>query len=582
MPRNTIRLFMWGYQVFYRRMLELHAKNVFKKIGLDITPKVLLVGVLAPGQDNVNPICIEPEDGEWPLNLFDNLLDSIESTIKAHPQQNVFYSNDERSTRDKPEVIRRDSVNIEVYSCLIQSDIENNVRSFCTGSYEVSGYYVVPVIQIPNAVFEKYPALEQLKPDSPFAYDGYPSFIHACIFTLLAEAIEELRRVDPGRSGTIHMRQSYEIVRNAATSFMHTPGTVATNKYAFPNLFERFNLISSLMYEGAEGTGHLLLVNQGNTAINFMIEFNQPISFSEPRWARKILQLATNNAALIADSNYIYGLGKLRANHSQSSQDVFIIDFIDHYHWELKCAGNTLLASHYGEPRLPQETISSEKFKSNYARLFPESSPEDQDHLWSLFNHAICLKHGNMIVVASDALSESQRLTQQGTIITPTLMTKELLSHVSNIDGTIILDPHGTCYAIGVILDGAAIEDCTPSRGSRYNSGLRYVNASDNSRLAIVISDDNTVDIIPILRPQIRYDDIELNICMLENATLDDYHIPQNWLDKNRFYCNQKQCMHINSALERIEALEREPGEFFVVTNRFQPDSRMNDSYFLS
>jgi hypothetical protein len=134
---------------------------------------------------------------------------------------------------------------------------------------------------------------------------------------------------------------------------------------------------------------------------------------------------------------------------------------------------------------------------------------------------------------------------------------------------------------VGVILDGPASSECTPSRGSRFNSGLRYVSASEVPRLAIVVSVDRTVDIIPMLRPQIERDEIEQNIVALEKATLDDYHKPRNWLDEHRFYLNADQCRRVNLALDRIEALPRDVGEIVVVTNRFEPDPDMNDGYFL-
>lgn len=581
MSQHIIRLFMWGYQTHYRSALEFHAKDIFKKLGVKTDPKVLLVGALAPQKNSPNPICIEPEDGEWSLTLFDDLHNLIETTVENHHLQNVFYSNDEQGMRDKPEVIRRDSVTTAVRESLTDFDAENNVRSFCRGAYLVDDYYVVPVIQIPESVFQQFPPLKETVTDDPYIYSGYRSFIHSCMCALLSEAIEELKRTNPGRSLMGSMRRADEIVRNAATSFMQTPGNAVTKQYTYTDLFERFNLISSLMYEGVEGKGQLLLVNPDNKAIDYVLRFKDPVLFREPRWARKILQMAVKDIALIADSECIYGLGKLNANYVPSLQDVFNIVFLDHYHWELRCEDQVLLVSHYSEPKLPQEHIGRMRFINNYARLFPESSPSDRDRLWKLFNIAIHQKYGSMIVIAADAAMETERLAQQGTVIEPTLMTEELLISVSDIDGTIILDPHGTCHAIGVILDGAATTDCTPSRGSRYNSGLRYVNAGVARRLAIVVSDDHTVDIIPVLRPQIRRDDIELNVSALEKATLDDYHKPRNWLEKHRFYLSDKQCKRVNSALDRIEALPNEHGGFVILTNRFQYDSLMDDSYFL-
>src|SRR5690606_7689795 len=123
-------------------------------------------------------------------------------------------------------------------------------------------------------------------------------------------------------------------------------------------------------------------------------------------------------------------------------------------------------------------------------RLFPVSAEDDRQHIWSLFNVAARQKMGSMIVVAEDAESEAARLASQGTHIEPVRMSADLLRQASAIDGSILLDPHGYCHAIGVILDGIANEQCTPSRGSRFNSAMRYVCAGVARRLAIVVSDD--------------------------------------------------------------------------------------------
>jgi DNA integrity scanning protein DisA with diadenylate cyclase activity len=212
--------------------------------------------------------------------------------------------------------------------------------------------------------------------------------------------------------------------------------------------------------------------------------------------------------------------------------------------------------------------------------LFPESSSADHQKIWDLFTILAQQDHGSMIVVASDAVEEARRLAQQGSIVQPVSMTEELLRSVSKIDGTIILDPHSVCHAVGVILDGPANDECTPSRGSRYNSGIRYVQGSDKSRLAIVVSDDRTVDLIPLLRERIDSTQIERSIEALERATLDNYHQARNFLDDHRFYLNEEQCKRTNAALDRIENLPKEVGELVMLTSRFKPHPEMNDSYY--
>lgn len=569
---------MWGYQPHYRIAVELLTREVLRELGADVEATVLLVGARCPGSRNPNPVCIEPEDGKWPLSLFDGMLEAIESIYDNHSLQNIFYG-DEPSMRDKPEVMRRDSVSAAVGRALAAFDAANKLKSFCGEAYLVDDYYVTPVVQVPETLFQQFPPLDERPQTERQCSSGYRSLIHAALAAVLEEASEELRRPEPGRSMRSKMRSAEEIVRIAARGFMHTPGIAVTDRYIHADLFDRFNLISSLLYEGAEGIGHIILVNPENEAIDYMIRFREPVLFREPRWARKILQMATDDVALIADSESIYGLGRLNSNHAPQLQNAFTIDFIDHYHWELRCGAQVLLRSHYGVPKLPHELVGRDLFTTNYARLFPDSLEEDRSHLWGLFNVVIRQDHGSMIVVAEDAASEAQRLAQQGTVVEPVRLTEELLRRVSGIDGTIILDPHGNCHAIGVILDGTANNECSPSRGSRFNSAVRYIHSGAARRLAIVVSDDRTVDLFPLLRPRISRVLLERMITALETATLDNYHKPRNWLDSHRFYLNAEHCARANTALDRLGALPRDVGEIYILTTPFDVDPEMNETY---
>ncbi len=276
----------------------------------------------------------------------------------------------------------------------------------------------------------------------------------------------------------------------------------AQERYTTVGLFQRLNIISSLLYERAKGTGSLILVRPNHPDVDYLVRFQKPVPFHEPRWARKILTMAGPEISLIASGGRILGLGRLKPQHDPSRFDSFTIIFLDHYEWEFRHDQQPLLYSHYREPRLPQPPISQERFRSNFLRIFRNASARDAGRLWGLFEAGASLNHGSMLVVAEDAASEAARLSDQGPAIRPAPMTSALLERVSGIDGSILLDPSGTCRAIGVILDGEEFEDCSPARGSRFNSALRYVHGRGKGRMAIVFSDDRTVDIVPLLNPQ--------------------------------------------------------------------------------
>ena len=122
---------MWGYQPHFRIQLELQASRLMEELGVpEAGVECLLVGAKRPDRHNRNEVCVEPEDGKWPLVLFDGLLDSIETEVANHPHQNMVYFGDEAGMRDKPENIRRDSVRSAVRKALVEYDSGHSTESF--------------------------------------------------------------------------------------------------------------------------------------------------------------------------------------------------------------------------------------------------------------------------------------------------------------------------------------------------------------------------------------------------------------------------------------------------------------------
>jgi hypothetical protein len=575
--KKEIRLFMWGYQSHFRINIESKAESIFEALGVSVDIKALLVGARKPGSSNPNPVCVEPEDGQWSVELFDGLLDSIETEYDNHDLQNMFYG-DRPSMERKPEVMRRDSTRRAVKNALFTYDRENRVKSFCGTATPVGDYYVVPVIQVPQSVLNQNPSMKLTSRIFRNKKPRNRSPIYSAMAVLLDEASNELNDADAG-AGRGRIRQAKEIVRSAASNYMYSISGAMDTVFSGADLFERLNSISSLMYEGAEGVGSLILASSNSSHITYTIRFKEPIPFREHRWARKALEMALEGTCLIADSDQIYGLGTINVDTDNPEETPFTVHFLDHYHWEIRRGTRPLLVSRYGEPRLPREPVHKDLLVSNYSRLFPSCTYEDIERIWNLLIAATQQSHGCMIVVAADAKQETERLAQQGTAIEPALLTDSLLRCVSGIDGSIILDPTGVCLAIGVILDGPATPECTPSRGSRFNSGLRYVRAGTSRRLAIVVSDDHTVDIIPTLRPIVCKSQIEEEIRKLESATLENYHKPRNWIDQHRFYFDESQCARANATLDRIEKLPRDVGQLVIHTPRLRVHADLDPIY---
>jgi hypothetical protein len=106
--KQTLRMFMWGYQPFFRRLLENRAGDVLEQAGANLFPVAILVGVKRADAAAGLPICIEPESGGPTEADFAGLSDEIAERIRNHPDQNLLYGEGGLGTpgrhRRRPEV----------------------------------------------------------------------------------------------------------------------------------------------------------------------------------------------------------------------------------------------------------------------------------------------------------------------------------------------------------------------------------------------------------------------------------------------------------------------------------------------
>lgn len=368
--------------------------------------------------------------------------------------------------------------------------------------------------------------------------------------------------------------EANEIAVRAAKSLMRVP--FITGNAANFGLFHAVDEMTKLVYEGKSNLGKLIFADKDDPNVSYVLRLETPVSLRQTRWMRKIVQMASRETGLIVGYHEIFGLGSM----SDISAPPFVVDIIGYHQWNLCRGKKILMVVRQGRPQLPKRPFPSELFHENMRRIFEGISDEAVVRAENIMDLLFELGRGSMVVFSADAAQEAERLDLQGTRIQPTALTMKLLEQASSIDGTILADPNGTCYAVGVILDGNASPNCTPARGSRYNSAVRYVGDGSIGRMALVISDDRTVDVIPFLRPQIDSARLQEAVDQLSTATLDNFHAPRKFLDEHRFYLDSVQCELINSTLDRIEAEPREVGEIVLVTRRFEPNPEMNGSFF--
>jgi hypothetical protein len=192
-----------------------------------------------------------------------------------------------------------------------------------------------------------------------------------------------------------------------------------------------------------------------------------------------------------------------------------------------------------------------------------------------------------MLVISAGAASEAERLQTQSTRIKPIKLTTDLVRRVTRIDGAVLISPDCTCHAIGVILDGLASSKGTRSRGARYNSAIRYVETTNSPTLAVIISEDGTIDLVPDLRPQTSRTLIANAVDKLrkirntESVDIKEFNQTMGWLSDYSFYLEPKVCEEVNVLRNEIEGRLGKTVNIRIVFNDFVPNKDLNESYFL-
>lgn len=576
-----IRLFMWGYQPHFKVHAQTFAEGIFNKLDKNLNPNVFLIGILCEENADRHPICIQPEDPRYPLEIFSDILKISEEFEQLDERSNLFYS-DPDSERDVKHRIKFDSIKNAVQKIIRESDLDNEITSFCSVPVLIEGYMVSVVLQLDRSAYNSHYSLKKNKRNRSYISR---SLLESTINEYLNECSKELSKANPGKNLRGFEREYDDVIRSGGKDLMYTPASVG-DIMGLHGLFEACNIISSLKYEGEEITGVLIISKIDHPNLEINLQYDSPIKLRDFGAVRKQLEISSDNIHLLSDSNVIYGFGTVLESYNLEKEDLFLIKFTSHYHWELIHAGNVLMKVRYGLPYLPSALIDKEKFQSDVKRIFADDIDlDDIERLWELILEAIKQKHGTMVVISKESKNEALRLKNQCIVIKPVELSPSLIQIVTSIDGAVLITPQGICHAIGVILDGVSSNKCTSSRGARYNSAIRYTEFTDCPCLIVVISEDSLIDLVPNLMPQINRSEIENELNKLRHLGDPDddsgkFHSAMNWYDNHRFYLSSEICEEINKIKKEYEEKMSRKGITQMIYRNFIPNEEMDDSYF--
>lgn len=272
-------------------------------------------------------------------------------------------------------------------------------------------------------------------------------------------------------------------------------------KFVILDLITRtINDIATLYYESSQCNGYFQFIE--NKQVFCGIELKNKITFysENDRIIRKLLETA-KSFPLVVMQDKIVGI----ATDEIVCKNKYTIHIIGHLTWEYRINDIPQFVYRDSMYKYPYSRIDKKEISNKLIKLFDIDKFRIKQFL-DIIDFS-CNGHGALLIITDNAKIESQRLCNlnRGILVEPFTIfdiTQQVITEITSIDGAIILDITGKCYAFGVILDGNAIIHGSPSRGARYNSAKNYIawkneNEQNHKYMAVVISEDGMVNTFP-------------------------------------------------------------------------------------
>lgn len=222
------------------------------------------------------------------------------------------------------------------------------------------------------------------------------------------------------------------------------------------------------------------------------------------RYYRKKMELCKDNKHLITCFNKdgeVNILGVAAKGWLDSNKYTIHIDFSGNGEWYIKENKEEVLCYIRGVYYYSRTGVA----QSYKTRLKKEAGLENGmvEQFCKIIKCLSEQEHGAGMIVVEDANKIVNDLCikcNRGTALARELdltvdKNRKFLPGMTSVDGMLLVDKEGKCYAFGVILDGKAWVKANPARGSRYNSAVDYIYDKEGS-FAVIVSEDKTVDIV--------------------------------------------------------------------------------------
>lgn len=274
--------------------------------------------------------------------------------------------------------------------------------------------------------------------------------------------------------------------------------------------------LSAARYEGSESEARIYFTKN---AIDMIEKFSaegkedRVVKEQNLRMIRKLMEISKRNKVhLYAEKSTDPDGGKIvhtvtgLVRHREKQEEDIYVKFFGFMHWSLFINEREIFTYYHGEY---QFNVTEEKYAYlndiNQLNGFDQKKREMIEKLVEILRKQ---KHGTVAIVFAEGINageEADRLCKKkrGTRIGESICydaekgcwDEEQILAVSGIDGALFIDYHGKCLAIGLIVDGKAVETGNVGRGARYNSIVNYMKLHPGC-VGIVVSEDGMIDVI--------------------------------------------------------------------------------------
>ncbi|MEO7982543.1 MAG: hypothetical protein ABI688_00550, partial [Bacteroidota bacterium] len=193
---QTLKYYMWGFQVYFRVSCETSANSLFDHFDRGLRPHVFLLGL----SDKKEPmLCFDPEDHDIYTKDFKKFKKILQHFLDAHSNRNMMYSGpgmqEEMNERRQIEGVRK------AIAKLISDSPHNtgNRQYFCSKPVLIGGYHVFVLLGLIKEIYQLHQYLKKSTLD-----DGRmrisKSLLESAIDVYLKDKEHALYFPNPGKS----------------------------------------------------------------------------------------------------------------------------------------------------------------------------------------------------------------------------------------------------------------------------------------------------------------------------------------------------------------------------------------------